>query len=332
MPNNKSHHFVPKFYLKYFSTDPDLATINLFNIRRGRIIKNASLRDQCAHDYFYGKDGKTESKLGTLEGAAAKTIEAIQVSRRLPRILGPDHFNLFIFTYTQYIRTTQAVDKMQDLASTMAKHLLSKQFPQDVLDKFSVRIKNGPAYFLEQGQRYFTLLLDLDSRLLVAAPGTEFLISDNPVVFYNQLMEFSELGSHSGATSRGLQIFFPLGPTLMLMLFDPSVYVVGDKRDRVYHLKEAADTLALNSLQFVSAQQNVYFATGRSDVFRAFEAGKPFRRSKLNQFATGPEVEQADGMVSQFIAFRGVDIKAGLVLTFVRLMKPAKGERPGKPP
>lgn len=324
MPANKSHHFVPRFYLRLFSTDPKKLSINLFNMKRERVVLNAALKHQCARDYLYGKEGDNESRLSTLEGAAAQVFERMIATQELPTLFTKAYFDLFIFTYTQYIRTGKAVDRMQDAASSFAKYLLSKQLPGEPIDKLTIGLRNPGAFFLEIGQRFFGLLLDLESRLLVAAPGTEFVASDNPAVFYNQLMEFDTVGSNTGAASRGLQIFFPVSPGLMLMFFDPAVYVVGARREVTYQVRERSDMLALNTLQLVAAQENVYFASGQSNLYQANEASRRYRRADLNRYHYGPEVDRPDGKTTQKFMFSGVETKTQLNLTFVRIQKPAK--------
>jgi hypothetical protein len=41
MASNKNQHFVPKVYLRRFSSDPDEASVNLFNLARRRSIPQA---------------------------------------------------------------------------------------------------------------------------------------------------------------------------------------------------------------------------------------------------------------------------------------------------
>ena len=61
MAEKKRQHYVPRFHLKLFSEDG--VSINLFNIKTGKIIEKAAIKGQCQEDYFYGKDLKVETGL-----------------------------------------------------------------------------------------------------------------------------------------------------------------------------------------------------------------------------------------------------------------------------
>lgn len=79
----RRHHYVPRFYLKAFATDADLKEpkqITLYNLQRGRVIPNASLREQCYAHRLYGKDDVLENALGRVEGSAAGTIMRVRAS------------------------------------------------------------------------------------------------------------------------------------------------------------------------------------------------------------------------------------------------------------
>ncbi|HQM83160.1 MAG TPA: DUF4238 domain-containing protein, partial [bacterium] len=75
MPDNKKHHFVPRFYLKLFSENRK--SINIFNLSSRKLIKNGCLKDQCYQDYFYGKDNKTEKDLSDIENEVSVFIKDI---------------------------------------------------------------------------------------------------------------------------------------------------------------------------------------------------------------------------------------------------------------
>ncbi len=73
-------------------------------------------------------------------------------------------------------------------------------------------------------------LLDfLDCKFLVNLSVLPFITSDAPVILYNQLME--EVESYIGVTglvAKGLQIFYPIHPMLMICLYDSTVYDFGN--------------------------------------------------------------------------------------------------------
>jgi len=87
MPQNKSHHFVPQFLLRYFSTDG--SSVGLYNLRSGKIVTGASLKHQACRDWFYGRDGKAEHALGQIEGGASTVLRRTlrRGARESPRLL-----------------------------------------------------------------------------------------------------------------------------------------------------------------------------------------------------------------------------------------------------
>ena len=72
MPDNKRQHYVPKSVLRRFACDldrdPEPRQINLVNISRLKIVREASLKEQCYRDYFYGQKTAVEKQLSLLEG------------------------------------------------------------------------------------------------------------------------------------------------------------------------------------------------------------------------------------------------------------------------
>jgi hypothetical protein len=60
MPANKSHHYVPKLYLRNFTSAENSKSISLYNIEKNRLVLRAPIKGQCCRDYFYGKDPATE--------------------------------------------------------------------------------------------------------------------------------------------------------------------------------------------------------------------------------------------------------------------------------
>lgn len=323
MPSNKKHHYVPRFYLKRFARDA--RSVNLYNFSLARVISNANLKNQCYRDYMYGKEGGHEQRLSLLEGAFAQLLRNILPSGYLPPAMSPDHESLCILTLLQYARTAYTADAMDEMADGMWKAILSKdpRVSPDMLEKVRI-VNNDPANFtVAMMLGLYHLIMDLQYRLLVAAPGTEFITSDNPVVMYNQLMEFERFGSATGLASKGLQIFFPLSPEHMLCFFDSHVYACSPRKSLHTAISSSKDMDQLNALQVVSGLENVYYSGPAANVFQAVETGKRHRRTAKASIIKGPERTTATGG-SQLIGSSRVEVRIGLELTFMRLLKPAK--------
>src|SRR5438093_12750475 len=118
MPNNKKHHYVPKFYLKRFSVT-ESRSINIFNIPSRRSILDGNLGNQCYSNRYYGPTPVVENALSRIEGEAARVIAEIESSRQLPESNTADHFILISFVVFQAARTKasgEAADEMADKA------------------------------------------------------------------------------------------------------------------------------------------------------------------------------------------------------------------------
>lgn len=323
MPANKKHHYVPRFYLRNFA--PDGKCVSLYNFRQARVVREANLKNQCFRDYMYGKEGDREHQLSQLEGGLAPLVRWVLEAQQLPDPLSPDHEALCILTLLQYARTAYSADALDDLADGFWKHILVKDpsVTPEILEK--VRIANtDPANLAVSIMlRNYHLIMDMSFRLLIAHPEGEYLTSDNPVIFYNQLLEFERFGASTGLVHKGLQIFFPLSPRHALLFYDSAVYRVDPPRSPVMQVPTMADMEEINALQVVGALENVYFASPKSDVFNVVQRGLRFRRASKTRVFAMPERRTATG-TSQLIGGGREDVRANLSLTFVKLLKPAK--------
>jgi len=323
MAANKKHHYVPRFYLRHFTTDG--RSLSLYNIESDLLVASANLKNQCYRDYMYGKDGKQEQNLSLLEGALADLLKRVLKYHLLPAPWSPDHESLCILTLLQNARTAYASDAMDEFSDKMWKQVLEKdpRFPTDMLEK--VRIVNtDPANFAVFTMlRLYHLIMDMDYRLLLAAEESEFITSDNPVVLYNQLLEFEPFGSKTGLACKGLQIFLPLSPKVLIAFFDRDVYAYSPRQAIIAQVPTREDMNQLNALQVVSALENVYFATPAADIFRVVGRSKQLRRTRKAKVIALPETQTETGF-SQVIGGSREDVRTNLALSFVKLIKPAK--------
>lgn len=323
MPSNKKHHFVPRFYLSRFAAAE--ASIQLYNFRIRKIVRTANIKNRCYRDYMYGKELDLEHGLAQLEGAFSPLIKKIERLSALPPPLSEDHETLCVMTILQYARTAYSADAVNEFTDGFWRSILKHdpRVTQEMLDRVKITQKEPARFAVTHFLQNYHLIMDLSYRLLVAPSGTEFITSDNPVVMYNQLMEFSKAGSATGVASKGLQIFYPLSPTHLLFMFDRHSYTVQPKRRRKIELTLKADVDALNVLQAANALENIYFSSPSADVFRVVERGRPYRPSKKTTLKTFAGKE-ATGRGSEIIAASREEPKTNLSLSFVSIPKPVK--------
>ena len=81
MPKHKKHHYVPKLYLRNFSSDGK--KLSVYVISKKSTIANVPYESQCFESYYYGIDQMWEKKLGTLETQWGVVFKKVLASNQL---------------------------------------------------------------------------------------------------------------------------------------------------------------------------------------------------------------------------------------------------------
>ncbi len=323
MPDNKNHHFVPRFYLRNFSRSE--RSIDLFNLKSGRLIKSAPIKGQCSRDYLYGKDAQHEKSLSEVEGEIAAMFRSILYHRRLPGPFTAGHFLLCVHVAMQVLRTQYAGEALNESVDKMMKETF-KNDPRlngENLDDFAFGYETPSLVTVFHGMLSFPVLMDLELALLFAPPGTEFITSDNPVVLYNKLMQWRTFGSNTGMASKGLQVFLPIWPRITLVMYDRYVYRFGRTKADSEAWASMEQVQELNVLQAASASENVYLLGADADIYRVRDHAAKFRRMKKSNVVAFEEKLEPDGSTSQIIGTSNVDIRTDASLDFLRIHKRA---------
>lgn len=261
------HHFVPRFYLRNFATRTDGGAIRLFQISAGRHISQASIRGQCARRHLYGQDGSIEQAFVELEGIAASVIRGMTVDEHVPPPLTVPLFSFQIFVVLQESRTISAAERYNAARTKIARaHFASDpSAPAELLPYLdSLHVSYGEqAVVLALRNAIDSLPVVYDLRLKVLRNGTavEFITSDSPVVLHNHWARRFPGEGVLGLASSGLQVFFPLSPTHLAVLYDTDVYKLGEYDEDVILLDEVDGVRSLNALQGASARENLYYAS-----------------------------------------------------------------------
>ena len=262
MPEKKNQHFVPRFYLKKFSLQSQGERIGVFNISSLKFIKSAKLYEQASKNYFYGRDLKLENTLQHLETESAKIINSIIDKQALPQANSREHQMLLMFILVLSRRTVYAaemvdetVKKYKETVSSIDSNALSES-ERNV----DLTLTDAVQESLGQVISLFPIVRDLCWKLIINETEQPFITSDHPVVLYNQFLEPRKTyGGNVGFASKGLEIFLPLSPKFTLILFDKDVYRVGNRNEICIRVDLPADIKALNLLQGINANKNIYF-------------------------------------------------------------------------
>lgn len=261
MTKVKRHHYVPRLLLRNFSADG--RSINMFNIARRLHVPRASIGDQCYRNYFHGKDPKIERALGAIEANTQNVLRPL-INSVAPgdQISSAQFYPLVRYTALQRARTSHAEAQAQEFVQHYVNaKSLEKGLPPGLL---IATLENGVRGTILSALSLTPVLYDLGLSVLLADTPVKFVISDNPVVLRNQYWEQNMRFDRLGWSLQGLQIFFPISPNHLLLLYDRTTYKVGSRgHGQVVPIRTTRDVVLLNTLQWLNAEENIYFCPGQ---------------------------------------------------------------------
>lgn len=324
MTKKKKHHYIPRFYLKRFSINEEGKFIGLFNHKNNTFIQNAQLKSQACEDYLYGKDDEIENLLAELENEIAKLFAYWIDDKALHPL--PENSNGFVllkrFILYQLFRTpkagTNAIDSVNS-ALEVIKPIVFPQWPAEVIRDLKFMHDDPVQLALCNAYDKEKLLNFLSFKFIVNLSELPFICSDSPVILYNQLME--KCGSYIGATglgSKGLQVFYPIHPRLMICLYDAEIYNCGMANNINASFESIEDAHQLNMLQYINSHNQTFFGDYIEKDYMALLKNrcKSIREKprEISQFIKG-----LDGKQYVFHAIQGATID--LNLTFFNIKK-----------
>lgn len=278
MGDLKRQHYVPQFYLRAFSNIDNKKVIGAFIKNSSQFIRNAPIKTQAYENFFYGKDGTIETSLSSIEGNASIILKSISYTGILPKKGSKEYGDLWLFVLLQLFRTKLAVkeqyDKLHSFLTEIATRI-DEKFAENS-ERLEITFENAAEINLKILQDTAFVAWDLECKLLINCTSTSFLTSDSPVCRYNQFSEKHNIpfGTY-GLAVKGLQIFYPLNPKMMLMFYDSRVYKCKFKNRTSIELNEKYDIDQLNLLQILNSDEIVYF----NNTVDEFYLNKIFERS-----------------------------------------------------
>jgi hypothetical protein len=285
MSKRKSHHYVSRFYLKRFSVNEEGKSIGLYNCKNQKYISNAPIKHQACKDFLYGTDDETESELAKLETGIATLFHYWTDEKIL--IPPPKDSNAFSglkrFILYQLYRIPKAGNDSLKRINDSFNAILPIIKPDMVKNFDGLRISHEDPVLLtlvHSADKEF--LLDfLDCKFVVNLSELLFITSDSPVILYNQFMEKS--GMYVGATGlpiKGLQIFYPIHPRLMICLYDSNVYSCGEN-ENCTSTESVEDVHLLNVLQYLNCGEQLFFDDNISEKYITESIIKEYRNKKV---------------------------------------------------
>ena len=268
MTGVKIQHYVPRLYLKNFSiqkgkeyvifcfdkTDLRQFQVNIKNIGCEKYFQNQSL----------------ENELNKLETEFNNVYKKLIVSRSLLCLSWKEKETLATFVAVQDLRTREQREVIRSLGKEVKKWLSDKPLSKDLEEQVmtadteetarSIHLKLV-AETLSGKNKLPEIILGMKWMLFENNTKVPLWTSDHPINRFNPIDQ-SPFGN-LGLESEGIQVFFPLNPTLGIMFCDPVEY--GLSPERVSCIKD--HIIFCNTLQVMSSTRHVFSA--KNDFFLA---------------------------------------------------------------
>jgi len=258
-----------------------------------------------------------------LEDEMAPAVQRVISNRRPPPRGTLDRAHLLGFVAFQHMRTASRVAEFDKSTHDMLDVAMR---PLDSAQRAAFLKKHGSA----PGALAFTLrmfpdltktLADLRMAVIVADPKIRFVTSDNPVFIYNQYCEGGPRGIGTlGFAMAGFQLFLPLSPDVLLLLFDGDVYKVGQRGSEVVACKSARDAAILNGMQVLGAERNLLF-TAIDDTAIVAKVALDFARLRAHKGMHVGELAEVENGKKRLIRLHEAVPNLKLSLSFVSVRR-----------
>ena len=260
----KLEHYVPQFYLKRFSVEEKGKKIFCFDKDTSKTF-TSSVRNIGCEKYFYDDssgDQSVEKELAQIEPTLGKTYTKLIKVRDLNRLSWDERISIANFVVIQELRTKETREFLQDLCMKVGKELSKHKLSEDLEKQLEeINSLEHPREFhvgmLKHTKDFVDMMLTLKWILIENKTDMLFWTSDHPVNRFNPVDTFPF--GNLGILSRGMQIFFPLTPTLALCLCDLVEYFPYPEKIRTNNLD---NIIFQNHLQMMWATRLIFSQNG----------------------------------------------------------------------
>ncbi|MDR5586107.1 DUF4238 domain-containing protein [Clostridium aquiflavi] len=268
MSTVKNQHYVPKFYLRNFSNNNK--NIGMFRYKDKSYIPNASIKSVAYSKFLYGEDGELEHLLSKFESQWAEIMRKI-IKLNFESLIELDILKLYDFILISKSRTKKVADETNFVLNYL-KELIPEEgihnssCNMDRVDfEESMKIPNLiPITASLENNKY---MFDLDAIILENKTNYDFITSDSPVIFYNQLYIWRNYKINYGLVASGLQIFIPLSPKKVLCFYDSEVYKCLNESNGVINLISKKQITEINKLTVYNSYDQLFFSCNSKENY-----------------------------------------------------------------
>ena len=327
MAKNKKQHYVPQFYLKFFSQDGEhLCRYNLQSKDSIRV----SINKICHADYFYGKNLELEKQLNKLEQKHVKILRKLIDAQNLEILTAGDLDLLRSFLLLQRMRTKdekRMSNKATELFfSNIVKPLMKSDedlrrngITEEVIGSLSISFPGAENWeMMVVALTGMDLISDLKPILIINKSNRKFICSDAPIVLHNYIKIKNRYMTEF--QSPGLQIFCPLNRDILLLLIDTGLYNSQLDTHSTIYLNRDSDADSINRLQVFNCLDNVFFSEGDADYVKNLHLEvEDLIKEKEVKLDTLQTTQNDDGTYGEIIVVQREDSDYSLKLSFIKL-------------
>ena len=229
----ENQHYLPKVLLRNFAEpdeDPRNEKIWVLDKSNSSTFRT-NLRNIAAECGFYQIDGdndsiSTERVLSELEAHAAQVLRKIIKRRGLHNLSANERRWLSIFCAVQFIRVPNVRERQRSLSDSIERRIVESGGDINTVDGYKPMtakdLKEFAIGLIQRAAKDFSPhFANKVCFLLETHMGDPFFVSDNPISLHNE-NDFRPYGN-LGLAVRGIEIYFPITPTLTLTFWDTSV-------------------------------------------------------------------------------------------------------------
>lgn len=323
MPARKKHHYIPQFYLRKFASSESGKTIGLYNHQKDVFIQSAPIRHQACESYLYGREDDVEQALGSLEYQASNIIHTMLTHLVPPPGDSNAYDWLKQFILFQNARTLKAGNSLNNALTAGFREMFKQEKDYDPAKQEELRVVHEDPVMVNMlyVDQYLPLLNFMSCKLFVNLTNLPFITSDNPVIKYNQWMEGR--GLYLGATGlgvKGLQIFLPIHPRVMLCLYDSTVYRCGNKKSSIVKIERESEIRPFNVLQYLFSESQLFFNEHVSQQYlQSLCTNNNDKRAQSKAISYTVQGQRNPMLLNSF-----TDPHIGLTLPFMKILNKAE--------
>jgi len=257
----KNQHYVPQFLLKNFSSK-EKKFIWAYDKNEKYSVKNQikerPIKKVASEKFFYdqikaNKVGSYEYELQKTEDKVAPIIKNILRTEKINDLSETDKKILSFFITLQILRTKGQLLQIESFMQVFSEQVKEKtEIEIDAINSRKIWLS-----ILEASTNFYEIIMN-KVWTLTKSDGN-FYISDNPVTLQNS-MEMSEIRGTLGVDSYGIEIYFPLSPSITLCMFCEKMFQKSGYSEKYIDnlICKPASIENLNSLQIQQSKRFIF--------------------------------------------------------------------------